>query len=96
MICYSLIEKRGDYIKKYINWKLISNNEEVINNEFVECEFEGNILKYYEDKDTKNIVDLNNDVYKRENTEFAFKIDFKNRCFDYILKKENLCIENAT
>lgn len=96
MLCYSLIEKRGDYIKKYINWKLISNNEVVINNELVECEFEDSILKYYEDKDTINIVDLKNDVYIRENSEFTFKIDFKNRCFDYILKKEDLSIKNAS
>lgn len=94
MICYSLIEKRGDYIIKYINWKLISDNKLIVNNEVVECEFDCNILKYYED-DTINIVDLENDIYVRENNEFTFKIDFKNRCFDYILKKEELSIKNA-
>ena len=96
MLCDSLIEKRGDYIKWHISWKLISNNEVVINNEFVECEFVDNILKYYEDENTINIVNLNDDIYIRENTEFTFKIDFKNRFFDYILKKEDLSIKNAS
>lgn len=94
MLCYSLIEKRGDCIKKLINWKLISNNEEVVNNEFVECEFENNILKYNEDN-TLNIIDLNNQSYERKNEDFTFAIDFKNRCFNYILIKDNLSIENA-
>lgn len=94
MLCYSCLEKRGDYIKKFIKWQLISNNKEVINEE-VECEYENNIIRYLEDNNTINIVDLNKDIYIRENEEFTFKIDFKNRLFDYILKKEELSIENA-
>lgn len=94
MLCYSCLEKRGDYIKKFIKWQLISNNKEVINEE-IECEYDDNIIKYQEDKNTINIVDLNNDIYIRENEEFTFKIDFKNRLFDYILKKDELSIENA-
>ena len=94
MLCYSFLEKRGDYIKKFINWKLISNNNEVVNNEFVECEFVNDILKYLEN-DTMNIIDLNKNIYIRENDEFTFEIDFNNRLFNYILKKEELSIENA-
>lgn len=41
------------------------------------------------------MIDLINDLYIRESDEFTFKIDFKNRLFDYILKKEGLSIENA-
>lgn len=96
MLCYSFLEKRGDYIKKFINWKLISNNNEVVNNEFVECEFDNNIIKYLENNNTMNIIDLNKNTYKRENDEFAFEIDFNNRLFNYILKKEELSIENAS
>jgi len=43
---------------------------------------------------TCNIIDLNNDTYTRENEEFLFKIDFKNKYFDYILKKENIILEH--
>ena len=95
MICYILIEKRGDCIKKLINWQLLSNNNEVVNNQKVECEFNNNILKYVEDNNTVNIIDIDNKTYLRENDEFTFNIDFKNRCFNYILKKDNLSIENA-
>jgi len=95
MLCYSLIEKRGDCIKQLINWKLFSDGLVVINNESVECEINNNILKYYEDEFTYNIIDLNKKIYIRESNEFTFKIDFNNRCFDYILKKDELSIENA-
>ena len=88
MLCYSFLEKRGDYIKKVINWQLISNNNEVINNKCVECEFQNNIIEYKEDKFTINIIDLNKNIYKRENEEFIFEIDFNNRLLNYKLKKE--------
>lgn len=95
-ICYVIVvqKKRGDYIKKIINWQLLSNNKEVIS-EKVECEFDNSILKYIEKDNTINIIDLENETYTRDNEEFTFKINFKNRLFDYILKKEELSIENA-
>jgi len=96
MICYSFLEKRGDYIKKYINWKLINNNEVIINNENIECEFDNNIIKYIEDKETINLIDLDKEIYIRENNEFIFEIDFKNRLLNYILKENDLSINNAS
>jgi len=96
MICYICLEKRGDYIKKYINWKLINNNEVIINNENIECEFDNNIIKYIEDKETINLIDLDKEIYIRENNEFIFEIDFKNRLLNYILKENDLSINNAS
>lgn len=93
MLCYIWLEKRGVFIKKYINWKLISDNKVIINLENIECEFENNVIKYYEDIHTLNIIDLNEDLYIRENTDFLFRIDFKNKIFNYILKENNISIE---
>lgn len=94
-MCYILIEKRGDCIKKLINWKLLSDNVEVVYKENEECEFDNNILTYYEEDNTVNIINIVEKSYKRENKEFTFNVDFKNRCFNYTLKPENLSIENA-
>ena len=42
MLCYSLLEKRGDCIKKYINWNLYSDGKLVVENNNIECEYEEN------------------------------------------------------
>lgn len=94
MLCYSFLDKRGDYIKKFIKWQLISDKKEVIN-KLVECEFDDNVIKYQEDDGSINIIDLNKRIYLRENDEFTFKVDFNNKVFNYILKKEEMAIENA-
>lgn len=94
MLCYSFLDKRGDYIKKFIKWQLISDKKEVIN-KLVECEFDDNVIKYQEDDESINIIDLNKRIYLRENDEFTFKVDFNNKVFNYILKKEEMAIENA-
>lgn len=41
-----------------------------------------------------NTIDLVEDVYTRENNEFKFKIDFKNKKFSYNLKEKNLVMED--
>ena len=73
MICYSFLEKRGDYIKKLINWSLLSDEKVVINNKKIECEYKDKeFIKYKEGNDTINIVDIKKKLYKRENDEFIF------------------------
>ena len=95
MICYSWLEKRGDYIKKYINWCLFSNNKLIIKKENIECEITNNILKYQEEKNFINKIDMNNDIFIRESNEFLFKIDFKKQSFEYTLKEKDLRINDV-
>lgn len=95
MLCYSFLEKRGDYIKKLINWSLLNDQKLVINNKNIECEYEINkFIKYKEDQNTINIVDIENQIYIRENNEFMFKIDFNSNKFSYTLKENNINIED--
>lgn len=95
MLCYSFLEKRGDYIKKLINWSLLNDGEVVIDNKNVVCDYEVNkFIKYLENKDTTNVIDLVKKVYTRENNEFIFKIDFSNNTFSYLLKENNINIED--
>ena len=93
MLCYSFLDKRGDLIKKIINWMLKDNNEVIINNQAVECSFSDDIIIYNENSNI-NIIDIKNKTYKRENDEFSFTIDFKNKSFKYILKEKDYLIEN--
>ena len=95
MLCYSFLEKRGDYIKTFINWSLLNDGLIVILNKNVECEYVVNkYIKYKEDNDTFNLINLEEDYYLRENNEFVFKIDFKNNLFSYTLKENNITIED--
>lgn len=95
MLCYSFLEKRGDYIKKLINWSLLNDGKIVINNKNIECEFEvDKFIKYLENKETMNIIDLENKFFSRENNEFIFKIDFNKNTFSYILKENNITVED--
>ncbi len=58
------------------------------------CEFkENDYLKYIED-DTSNYIDIKNKIYIRENNEFIFKIDFKNKLVLYTLKEKDLTFED--
>ena len=93
MLCYICLEKRSDYIKKYINWTLFNDNEILVKYEDIECEFNNNILVFNE-KNTINTIDINNKIYIRETNEFTFKIDFKNKEFEYILKEKDLKIKD--
>jgi len=95
MICYSFLEKRGDYIKKLINWSLLSDEKVVINNKKIECEYKDKeFIKYKEGNDTINLVDIKKKLYKRENDEFIFEIDFEKSVFSYILKENNIKLED--
>jgi len=95
MICYICLEKRGDYIKKLINWSLLSDEKVVINNKKIECEYKDKeFIKYKEGNDTINLVDIKKKLYKRENDEFIFKIDFEKSVFSYILKENNIKLED--
>jgi len=95
MLWYSFLEKRGGYIKKLINWSLLNDGKIIINNENIECEFEANkFIKYQEDKNTFNLINLKEESYLRENDEFIFKIDFKNKLFNYILKENDFLVED--
>ena len=77
--------KRSDYIKRKIDWYLYNNNDIIIKTEKVWCEINNNIIKYRDDN-CLNIIDLNKDIYIRDNEEFNFKIDFKTNEFMYTLK----------
>lgn len=90
-----MIDKRGDYIKKLINWQLSSNNLVVLKRDSVECEFVNNIITFHEDENTINEIDIDKKTFRRENKDFMFKIDFINQTFNYHLKIEDLSIENA-
>ena len=71
------------------------NGNLVINNESVECEYNENKFVKYKDSDALNIVDIENALYLRENNDFIFKIEFKNKIFSYTLKENNLKIEDG-
>lgn len=95
MLCYSLLEKRGDCIKKYINWNLYSDGKLVVENNNIECEYEeNNFIKYVENNDTFNVVNLKDNEFTRENNDFIFKIDFKNNEFSYLLKEKNITLND--
>ena len=95
MLCYSFLEKRGGSIKKIINWRLLIDGKVTIDNKFVECEYEVNkFIKYLEEDYSFNIIDLENKLFIRENKEFIFKIDFVKNMFNYILKDNNIELED--
>ena len=77
-----------------INWSLFNDDKIIIANENVECEFVVNKFIKYLENDTSNYIDLENKIYIRENNEFMFKIDYKNNLFNYILKENNIKLEN--
>lgn len=87
-------KKRGDCIKRRINWTLKNNNEVIINHENELCEFKENDYLKYIENDTSNFIDLKNEIYIRENNEFIFKIDFKNKLVFYTLKEKDLTFED--
>ncbi len=53
------------------------------------CFFENNIIVYEESLGIKNTINLNNNIYERENEEFLFKINFNNNTMYYLLKEKN-------
>lgn len=72
-------KKRGDYIKKLINWCLLENNEIIVDNKNIECNYKENeYLEYIEDKYI-NKIDINNKIYTRDCDEYTFIIDFNNQ-----------------
>jgi len=97
-ICYVIffLVKRSDYIKKFINWRLLNDGIIVIDNKNIECEYEVNkFIKYKENDNTINYIDLEKQLYIRDNNEFMFKIDFINKVFNYNLKSENVMLEDS-
>ena len=91
MLCYSLLEKRGDYIKKYINWKLYNDGLVIVEHNNIECEYEKNkFISYKESEDVLNFIDIKNKVFLRQTDEFIFKIDFSKNSFYYLLKEKNI------
>ncbi len=90
-ICYVIVFKKkkelGDLIKR-INWQLFNNDELIINNENVECEYKDKIIKYKEE-DGINIIDLENQIYKRDSKEYLMQINIKNNTFKFTLKEKN-------
>ena len=73
---------------------MFNNNKIIINKEKVECEVENNKIKYNEEDNTINIVDLINNIYIRESNNFLFKIDFNKEIFSYTLKEKNVTFSN--
>ena len=95
MLWYSFLDKWGGFIKKFINWSLSNNNIVVIDNKNIECDYEKDkYIKYYEDEDTVNIVDLENKLYIRKTKEFIFKIDFINNIFSYDLTEKEISLRD--
>lgn len=67
----------------------------IINKEKVICEYEENkYIKYIEEDNIINYIDLVNDIYTRETSEFTFKIDFNNKKISYLLKEKNALFES--
>lgn len=92
-ICYVIVFKTywGDYIKQNINWKLYNNKKLVVNKENIPCIYkEKQYIKFREDKNIINSIDLENNIFKRETDEFIFKIEFDNKKFYYTLKEKKL------
>ena len=77
-----------------INWSLLNDNKKVISKENVECDYIENLQLNYREDNTLNTIDFKNKLYLRENEEFLFKIDFKNKIFKYILKENDIVLEN--
>ncbi len=77
-----------------INWRLLNNDEIIINNENVICEYKLGYYVKYNERDASNIVDLKNLTYRRENEDFVLVIDFKNKKFSYLLKEKNYKLED--
>ena len=82
------IEKLGDDIKRRLNWQLYEEDKLIITNENVECEFDRGVITYQE-SDAINIVDLNSQVYKRNNEGYSFEINFIDKSFIFTLKEKN-------
>ena len=93
MLYYNGLYKRGDSIKKLINWCLLNNGKKIIDTKKCECEYNKKELIYNE-KDASNKIDLNNKIYLRENKDYLFKVDFKNNKFLYKLKEKNIEVED--
>lgn len=91
MIWYiSSSKKRGDYIKKIINWCLLVDNKTIINEKNKECNYIIDKLLEYNEKDFKNIVDLENKLYIRDGKDYIIVIDFNKMQQIITLKDKNL------
>ena len=91
MIWYiSSSKKRGDYIKKIINWCLLVDNKTIINEKNKECNYIIDKLLEYNEKDFKNIVDLENKLYIRDGIDYKIVIDFNKMQQIITLKDKNL------
>lgn len=77
-----------------INLSLLSNDSIIIDKK-IECEYLlDKFIKYKEDNNTSNYINLEEKTFIRENNEFIFKIDFKNSLFNYKLKDNNITVED--
>jgi len=94
MIWYSFLDKRGDYIKKLVNWCLLNNKNIIINN-VVLCEYIENKYLIYNENEFTNRVDLKNEIFIRNNKEYEIKYDFKNNYVNIVLLKENKYFEDT-
>lgn len=72
----------------------MNNKEVIINDKNKVCEYKENDYLKYEDDNSSNYIDLKNNIYIRENSDFIFKIDFKNKLMFYTLKEKEMTFES--
>ena len=88
MLWYSFLEKRGDCIKKRVNWYLYEQENLLVENLNVECDVNSNEIMYKEDNYVNNI-DLQKKIFIREDSNFKMILDYDKQEFIYTLKEIN-------
>ncbi len=68
----------------------LNNIEE--NNEFFAIK-DNNIIKYIDLENNKMIIDMNNDIITRENSDYLFNMKFNENKIDILIKKLNKLME---
>lgn len=89
MLCYSFLDKRGDYIKKLINWSLFTNELLVIEYKSIYCDYNDKVV-IFKENDYINTIDLNKIKYIRENDEYKIEFDFNKLIYSVFLKDKKL------
>ncbi len=78
-----------------IDWKLISDNEIIIEEHNKEAKFTDNILEYIDEYGT-HIINLNEKTYARVTEDNTFKVDFINNILTITFLNQDLKYDIAT
>ncbi len=76
-----------EYINKANTW-LYKNNELVIENLNIDCNYIDNIITYKEDNNI-NTIDILNELFIRENDDYKIIINNQDNKMEYIIKENN-------